>query len=142
MTFLKKLGQILATVFSGFLSAAPIVGPLLTGFLGSNAKAASTVTTIINDLTSIGQVVVQTEAILQGDGNGAQKLAAATPLVANIVQTSELVSGHKIVNEALFIAGCQKITSGVADVLNSLDSSKLPNPPATASTASAPLPSV
>jgi hypothetical protein len=66
--------------------------------------------------------VVQAEALLQAPGGGAAKLAAATPLVATIIKGSELVSGHKIANETLFIQGCTDLTSAVAEILNSLDS--------------------
>ena len=78
-------------------------------------------TKIANDLTAVGQIVVTAEAVLQTSG-GAAKLAAAAPLVTNIVRTSELVSGHEIADEALFLQGCTNITSGVAQVLNSLKS--------------------
>lgn len=125
MTFLSKLGKVLATVVN-IAGMAAGVGPILAPFLGS--KVSAVFGKVTNDLTSIGQVVVQVEAILQGGGNGAQKLAAATPLTAQIVQTSELVAGHKIANEALFIQGCQKITSGTADVMNSLHPDGVPNP--------------
>jgi len=130
MTFLKKLGSILAQG----IAVATGVWPLVSGLFGSNTKAQNTGTLIINDLTSIGQVVVQAEALIQSTGSGPQKLAAAAPLVANIVKTSELVSGHKIANEALFIQGCTDLTSAVAEILNSLDSGSLqtagkPTPP-------------
>jgi hypothetical protein len=113
MKFLKVLGTILSRGLGIFLG----IEPLLTPFIGS---ANGTPAKVINDLTSVGQIVVQAEALIQGEGLGATKLAAATPLVANVVRTSELVSGRKIENEAEFIAACQKITSGVADVINSL----------------------
>lgn len=115
MSFLKKLGQILAKVFE-IVSG---VGPVLTPFLGSGA-AAQTAETAVNDLTAIGQVVVQVETAIQTPGSGSVKLAAAIPLVANIVKTSELVSGHQIANESLFIQGCTELAQGVVDVLNSL----------------------
>ncbi len=129
MTFLKKLGSFLAKAgivagdVAGILAG---VGPIITPLLG--AKAGPIIGTIINDLTAVGKVVVMAEALLQTPGSGAQKLAAATPLVANIIKTSELVSGHKIADEALFTAGCAKITSGTADILNSLSPDKVPNP--------------
>lgn len=116
MTFLSKLGSILAKVI-GIVTG---IGPIIQPFLGSG-KAGTVATTAINDLTQIGQVVVTAEALIQGTGTGATKLAAATPLIAQIVQTSEMVSGKHIANEALFIQGCSKITGGTADVLNSLD---------------------
>lgn len=114
ISFLKKLGQVLAK------GAAIALGvePLVVKFLGSAMPAP--VATAVNDLTAIGQMVVQAEAMLQGSGTGPQKLAAASPLVANIIQTSELMAGKKIANEAAFTAACQKITGDVADLLNSL----------------------
>jgi hypothetical protein len=138
MTFLSKLGTFLAkgiAVISG-------VWPLVSGLFGS--KAQTTGTTVVNDLTQIGQVVVQAEALIQGSGTGAAKLAAAAPLVANIVKTSELVSGHKIANETLFIQGCSNITSAVAQILNSLSADNVQSTgqplPATPPAQTAPVP--
>lgn len=113
MTFLKKLGSILAQG----IALATGVWPLVSGLFGSKAQQG---TTVVNDLSAIGAVVVQVEAIIQGAGTGAQKLQAAAPLVANIVKTSELVSGHQIANEPLFIQGCTDLTNAVAEILNSL----------------------
>ena len=119
MTFLAKLGKYLA---EGIALLAGL-GPLITPLLGSKAAAATgAITTAVNDLTAVGGVIVQTEAIIQTPGAGAVKLAAAAPLVATIVKASELVSGHKIANETLFIQGCTDLTSAVAEILNSLDS--------------------
>ena len=117
MTFLSKLGSFLAkgiAILTG-------LGPLISPYLGSKANA--TVGTVTNDLTAIGGIVVQAEAIIQTPGSGAVKLAAAVPLVLNIVKTSELVSGKKIANEALFLQGCTDLTNAVVEILNSLDAS-------------------
>lgn len=116
MTFLKKLGSILAKA----VAIAVGIGPLVEPFLGSG-KAAEVGTSIVNDLTSIGQVVVQAEAMIQTPGSGATKLAAAAPLVQQILATSQLVSGKKIANPALFAGAATAITSAVADILNSID---------------------
>jgi hypothetical protein len=133
MTFLKKLGSALAQG----IALATGMWPLVSKFFGAGVAASQTANTVVNDLTAIGQVVVQAEAMFQGTGTGATKLAAAAPLVANVIKTSELVSGHKIANETLFTQACQEITSSVADLLNSLDSSSvqtsgkpIPVPPA------------
>ena len=116
-TFLGKLGKYLAEG----VAVASGLWPMVQPFFGSATKAQQIGTVVINDLTSIASVVVQAEAILQQPGSGAQKLAAAAPLVQNIIRTSELVSGHKIANEALFTQGCTDLTSAVAEILNSLD---------------------
>lgn len=112
-SFLKKLGQVLAKGAAIAMGVEPLILPLLGSAQAPAIKA-------VNDLTAIGQVVVQAEALIQGDGSGPQKLAAATPLVANVIKTSELLSGKKIANEAAFTAACQGITSNMADLLNSL----------------------
>jgi hypothetical protein len=117
VTFLKKLGQILLKV----VGIAAGVGPVITPFLGSG-KAGQVTGTVVNDLTSIGSLVVQIEtafAAIPG-ATGAQKLQAALPLVSNIIKTSELVSGKKIANEALFTQACQEYTQATVDLLNSI----------------------
>jgi hypothetical protein len=117
MTFLKKLGLGLAQG----IALATGIWPLVSKFFGASTAATQVATTVVNDLTAIGQVVVQAEAMFQGSGTGPSKLAAAAPLVENVIKTSELVAGHKISNEAAFTAACTAITSAVADLLNSLD---------------------
>jgi hypothetical protein len=118
MTFLKKLGQI----FLKLVAVAAGVGPIITPFLGSG-KAGTVATTTVNDLTQVVQVVLQIEtafAALPPGVTGAQKLAAAIPLVANIIKTSEMVVGKKIANEALFTQACTEYTQATVDLLNSI----------------------
>lgn len=118
LTFLSKLGKIIAAA----AGIATGIGPLIYPLLGSAAgKAHDAIGTAVNDLNSIGQVVVQVEAVLQGSGNGAAKLAAATPLVIQILKTSQILSGKQIANNDLFAKAAQEITSGVADLLNSIN---------------------
>lgn len=119
MTFLKKLGSVLAKG----LAVATGIWPLVSGLFGSSTTGQEIVkygNTAINDLSQIAGIVVNAEAMLQTPGSGAAKLAAAGPLVANVIRTSEVISGKKIANEDLFIQGATKITSGMADILNSL----------------------
>ena len=141
MSFLKKLGQILAAG----LQVVGVFFPVLKPFLGSGA-VASTATTAVNDFTSIGTVIVQIETALQG-ASGPAKLAAVVPLVTQIVKTSELVAGHQIANEAEFIAGNTDLANAVVRILNSLKADAIkttgqPNvpaaPPATPTPAASP----
>lgn len=118
MTFLKKLGQILAKA----VAIAVGIGPVVLPFLGSG-KASTAVTTGVNDLVQISGIVTTVEAVLQTPGSGAAKLAAAVPLVKGIIQSSELVVGKKIANEALFEQACTEYTQATVDLLNSLDAS-------------------
>jgi len=130
MTFLSKLGKFLAkagAIAANIAGIAAGIGPIIQPFLG--AKGGAIEGKVVNDLTQIAGVVTTAEAILQQPGSGAAKLAAATPLVMSILQTSEAISGKKVANEALFQQGASKITSGMADVLNSLHPDSVPNTP-------------
>jgi hypothetical protein len=114
LSFLKKIGQVIAAglELTGFIS--PAVLPLF-----GSGKAGQSAARAVNDFTSIGTTIIQIEAALQGKP-GAEKLAAASTLVAPIVRTSELVSGHQIANESEFIAGCTDLTNAAVRILNSL----------------------
>lgn len=122
MTFLKKLGTVLLKIVGVVSGAEPLIQPLL----GSGVTSTK-VATVTNDLTQIGQVVTQIETAFAAIPNstGAQKLEAATPLVGNIIKTSELVVGKKIANEALFTQAIQEYTQATVDLLNSLDQSNI-----------------
>lgn len=114
MTFLSKLGKIIATVTGLFLGFAPVIQKTYPGTGG-------VIDTVSKDLAEVGTVVANIEAIGQLKGlSGADKAKAAGPLVAQIVLNSSLVAGKKIANPDLFQQGCQNISGGVADVLNSL----------------------
>lgn len=115
LTFLKKLGAFLAKAVAIELGLGPLIAP----FLGSG-KAGQMATTMVNDLTAMGQRVLEIETAVQTPGSGAQKLAMVIPLIANIVKTSEMVSGHKVANDALFATACQEYAQATVDLLNSL----------------------
>ena len=114
MTFLKKLGSILANVAGVAMGVGPLIGP----FLGSG-KSATVVGHVTNDLTQIAQMTLAIETALQGQ-QGTAKLAALVPLVSNIIKTSELVSGKKIANEALFTQACTEYAQATVDLLNAI----------------------
>lgn len=118
MTFLKKLGQILLSV----AGVAAGVGPIVLPFLGSG-KATTVAGTVVNDLTAIGSTIATIETAFAAvpGSTGAQKLQAAIPLIANIVKTSQLVTGKKIANPALFTQACTEYAQATVDLLNSLD---------------------
>ena len=126
MTFLKKLGQIILKVGEVAAELAG-AGPLVTQFLGSGSKVGATVTTVVSDLSQIGQLVTTIEAAFAAIPNstGAQKLQAAIPLVASVIKTSEIVSGKKIANDALFTQAVQEYVQATVDLLNSIDQSAL-----------------
>lgn len=115
MTFLKKLGQILKIVgsVSGFL---PLIEPALP------ASAQKAVGNVNDKLQQALGVIVTTEqaAVASGAGlTGSQKLAAATPFVAQLIQQTDLLIGKKPKDEAKFAAATTQLTSALADILNS-----------------------
>lgn len=112
MSFLKKLGVILANVAGIAAGIGPIVAPLL----GNKGTIVGTVT---NDLTTIASMISQVEVALQGK-TGADKLAAAIALVGPVIAASQAVSGKKIADPAGFQKGIAEVTQGMVDVLNSL----------------------
>ena len=114
-TFLKKLGGMLVRIEN----VAESLWPFLKGLFGSG-KAASVANTVYNDFEAIANLAVAIEAAYPGDGTGAQKLQALVPLVANVIKTSNLISGKQVANNDLFIKGCTEVAQGVVDVLNSI----------------------
>jgi hypothetical protein len=122
MSFLKKFGQVILKVVGLASGFEPMLQPLL-GTLGSKVSAIEQ--TVVGDLTKIAGVIGTAEAMIGAinDPNaktGADKLKAATPFVAQVVQSTEFMLGKKIHDTALFAQGCTKITDGMADVLNSI----------------------
>jgi hypothetical protein len=116
MSFLKKLGQVVATIGATALGVGPLVTPL---FGSKGGQAAAGVNAVLNDLTAISSVVIQIETALQGQA-GADKFKAAVALVGPIIKTSQLVSGKKVADQAMLQKGIEGVTQGVVDVLNSL----------------------
>lgn len=118
--WLKTAGQIILKI----AATEAGVEPILQGILPP--KAANVLTEVTGELTKISQVVTTAEAMVSAitdpnASNGALKLKAATPFVAAVIKQSEMLSGKKIADEAAFIAACEKITGGFADLLNSLE---------------------
>jgi hypothetical protein len=116
MTFLKKFGSVVIKIFGIVAGITPVI-----------QQSIPQSTPIIDKLNQIGNTILMVEGMFAAAygpeaKTGADKLRAAVPYVAQIIQASELLSGKKIKNEALFSEACTKITSGMADVLNSLES--------------------
>lgn len=114
MNFLAKLGGIILKVTEIVTGFSPILQTVLPG-------QKDTIQLVSRDLVEIANIITQVEAFGQVLGTpGADKLKAATPLVAQIILQSSILANHSIANPALFKQGTQKIADGMADVLNSL----------------------
>jgi hypothetical protein len=90
------------------------VGPMVPGLANKTEK-------IVDTLENVAAIIINVEAFGQVLSTpGADKLKAATPMVAQIILRSDMMAGQDINNEVLFMQGCTKVTDGMADVLNSL----------------------
>ena len=114
MTLLSRIGSVLLTATKIVTGLAPFIPPANQG----------TYSVISQDLEQISAIIIQVELFGQALGlKGPDKLTAASPAVAQIILRSSILANHKIANELVFTAGCKKIADGMADVMNSLDSS-------------------
>ncbi len=116
MTFLKKLGLVLAKATQVITG----IDPLLP-FLANGDRIDAVQNRVLDTLTQVAGVVVSIEAVgvaLKLDGP--QKLTAAAPLVSQLIRQSSLVTGKKIADPLKFDAAVAEITSGVVALLNSL----------------------
>lgn len=114
MTFLKKLGSIIAAVAGVFTGFAPF-------FLKEVPQAGGIVQTISKDLAAVADAVTNAEALGQMQGmSGPDRAKYLAPIVAQIILSGTIVAGKKIANQALFLQGCGNVGGAVADILNSL----------------------
>lgn len=114
MGFLKKLGQIIASVSGLFTGFAPLLQKELPGSAG--------VIQIVNkDIAAVADAVANAEALGQMQGmSGADKAKYLAPLVAQIVLSGSIVAGKKIQDQAKFLQGCGNLGGAIADIMNSL----------------------
>lgn len=115
MNFLKKFGQVVANI-AGIVAG---IGPIFQKALPSESGVIGTVT---SDFEQVAGIVGMIEAAFTAVGNakGTDKLKAATPLVVQAILASTLMVGKKIADPVAFNTACTEITSGFADLLNSL----------------------
>lgn len=123
MSFLKKLGQIIATGIEIITGIGPILSAAIPGSSGVIGKVA-------NDLQSIAQIVIQAEAMGAALGlSGADKLRAATGPVVQILMQSELIAGHPVTDAAALTTAAQNIINGVVAALNAINANAIKTQP-------------
>lgn len=108
MSLLKKIGVVALKMVGLWNVVAPLAGKLLPG--GA-------------EIGSIVNVVVTTEQLFAAaygtEGKkGSDKLRAATPQVAQLIQASAFFQGKAIKDEKLAEQAYTNITSAFADLLN------------------------
>ena len=114
MNFLTKLGQVLVKGLQIVTGFGPFLGASVPGSAGTIVQVESTLEKII-------------AAVQYAEGMGAalslpgaQKLTAAAPFVEQSVLELFKAKGWTIGDETAFKAAIMRLTSDVADVLNSV----------------------
>lgn len=123
MSWLKKAGQIVLSVVGVATGLMPLIDPFIAKLA---PKAEPVVATGVSDLAKIGNVIVTAEQMFTAASGpdaktGADKLKAATPFVAGIIQNADFLAGKHIKDETKFIGAVTQITSAFADLLNSVE---------------------
>lgn len=108
MSWLKKVGQVVLKITGLWGTVAPLAGRLIPG--------AGEVSSIISVIVSVEQLFT---AAYGADGKkGSDKLRAATPMVAQLIQASSFFQGKALKNEPLAADAYTRITAAFADLLN------------------------
>ena len=117
MSLLKKFGKVLLNV----VGVVTGVGPLIANAIPGN-KDDEAIARVQDTLKQVADLVLITEGMFAGiqGATGLQKLSAASPFVAQIIQRAEFMADKEIMDEQKFAAAIDTITSGMADLLNSL----------------------
>lgn len=122
MTWLSKVGTVLAKIV-GFISG---LTPLIGNTFGGQAAAVTTqVGTSLDQALGVIQVAEAMFAATGAAKTGPQKLQAATPFISKLLLATETLAHAKIQDAAKFNAAAEGITSALADLLNSLDPNSL-----------------
>jgi hypothetical protein len=108
MTWLKKVGQYALKIIGLWPVVAPFVAKLVPG--------VDIVSQIVGVVVAVEQMF--TAASDPNAKTGSQKLKAATPQVAQLIQSTAFFQGKAVKNEALAEQAYTNITSAFADLLN------------------------
>ena len=108
MSWLKKLGAVALKIVGLWNVVAPLVGRVIPG---------------ASEIGGIANVIVATEQLFTAaygaDGKkGSDKLKAATPQVAQLIQSASFFQGKAVKDEKLAEQAYTEITSAFADLLN------------------------
>lgn len=116
MSFLKKLGTIVFKIIGLWTGFSPLIQ--------ANAASSPTATKVIGEITQGFGVITTVEQIFHAAyGTDAklpsQKLAAASPFIAQLIQKTDLLIGKHPKDEAMFTEGITDYTNALVKILNS-----------------------
>jgi hypothetical protein len=108
MSFLKKAGQVVLKIIGLWQGVAPLAGKLIPG--------AGEISAAVNAILTAEQMFVA--AYGPDAKKGSDKLRAAVPFVAQLIQASEAFQGKTLKDGKLAEQAFTQITSALADLLN------------------------
>lgn len=116
MNFLKKLGTVALKIIGLWAGFSPLIGEAT----GGNATGAK----VIGEITQLFGVIDTAEKMFVSAYGPdtklpSQKLAAATPFIAQLVQKTDMLIGKKPKDETMFTDGCKELTEACVKILNS-----------------------
>lgn len=119
MNWLKKVGSIILHVVGVIDNVSHL--PLLTNVI----PATSVPGQVLSDVSDVADIIITTEqmfaAAYGSDAHlGSDKLRAAVPFVAQILQHAKFMEGRAVKDTAKFQTAVSGITSNFADLLSSL----------------------
>lgn len=116
MNFLKKIGAIVLKVIGLWTGFAPLVQAAVPS-TGTAPKVLGEVTQAFGVIGTVEQMF--TAAYGPDTKLPSQKLAAAVPFVAQLIQNTDLLIGKKPKDEAQFTSGVTDFTNALVKILNS-----------------------
>lgn len=117
MKLLSKIAKIATKVTATFLGLEDVI----RGFVPDDKEGH--LKPIKDTMLEVRDSIIAVELMAAGLATaptGEEKLRMAGPLVRDVILRSALVANKDIDDKDLFGAGVEKISSGMADVLNSL----------------------
>lgn len=119
MSLLKKIGSLLASANPVIAIVAGLISPLIAQ--AKQGQAAKVTATIQNDISVLGGIIANVDAVGQSLGlTGAQKFQAALPQIGKAIAGTALLANHKIANQALYDKAVAEYTQATVDLLNAL----------------------
>jgi hypothetical protein len=119
VSFLKAAEHKVASILKGAAKAEP-----LAVSIADTAVTVAGFPEFVPMINRIGSILVGSGAVVESisgtQGNGAAKLAIASPMVDALVKNSGFLSDKAIADEAKWSAAITAMTSSFADLLNSV----------------------
>lgn len=112
--------SVLGKIGSGLMKIVGLVFPIVIAATPAG-KTQDILTGVFNIVGVIERAFSGLQAANPGQKFGPDKLKAALPLVKDLLLSSELIAGHKILDEQAFTDGCTQLINGAVQVMNSVE---------------------